>query len=230
MILLDTCYAGSARAGATARGKGIKEILAACGDGLPVTGVEHRSFTSLLTDELEDAAHENRVRGKILTVILLHGNMDDNDKLRAQPYYAMVSKNGYHSISLIPFPVPGQRRPRITSMYGTSAFKFSVLSEDGRPCKKPARITLSIDTSTSPKEDLIGFLKNERTLPPYVTRIKVEDIVNIENICEPDSSLTLLSRPLSMRGRGWDRESCLQCWHSDEKVEMTYHAERRSES
>ena len=228
MILLDTCYAGSARAGATARGKGTKEILAACGDGLPVTGVEHRSFTSLLTDELEDAAHENQLRGKILTVVLLHGDMNDNDKLRAQPYYAMVSKNGYHSISLIPFPVPGQRRQRITSTYGTSA--FSVLSEDGRPCRKPARIILSIETSTSPKEDLIGFLKNESTLPPYVTRIKIEDIVNIENIYEPDSSLTLLSHPLSMSGRGWDRESCLQCWHSNEKVEMTYHAEHRSKS
>lgn len=205
LVLLDTCHAGSARSGATATGKGAKEILAACGEGEPVTGVEHRSFTSILTDELADAARENQLRGKLLTVLRLHADMNDNDKLRTQPFYAMVNKNGCTSIPLVPFPVPEQRRPHITATY---------------------RIRLSIRTSASPDEGLIGFLRNDCILPPYVTGITIEDIIKNENGYQADSSLSLVSLPLSMWNRGWNRDSCSACWGSDEKVDMAHTADQ----
>jgi hypothetical protein len=199
LILLDTCYAGSARSGATATGMGTKEILAACADELPATGVEHRSFTSLLTDELDDAAHENQLRGKLLTVVRLHCDMNDNDRLRAQPFYAMVNKNGCHSIVLVPFPAPRQRRPRqyIAAMYG---------------------VRLSIQTSARPDGSLIGFLKGGRSPPPYVVGVTIEDIISNNNDYQPESSLALVSRPMSMWNRGWNRDSGLKCWSSKKKV------------
>jgi hypothetical protein len=196
LIILDCCYASCARFRAASTGRGTKEILAACANKLLTTGVEYRSFTSVLTEKLKAAAIENQLRGSSLSVVELHGYMHDDTKLQSQPIYARVNRNRYHTISLIPFPVYMQRQWRVASPLKTDA--LSVLSEDGRPCKKPTRVLLSIHTSKSPTEDLIGFLKNECMLPLYVTGMKIEDVVSIEGIYESESTLTLVSVPLSI--------------------------------
>jgi hypothetical protein len=196
LIILDCCYASCARFRAASTGRGTKEILAACANKLLTTGVEYRSFTSVLTEKLKAAAIENQLRGSSLSVVELHGYMHDDTKLQSQPIYARVNRNRYHTISLIPFPVSMQCQWRVASPPKTDT--LSVHSEDGRPCKKPTRVLLSIHTSKSPTEDLIGFLKNQCMLPLYVTGMKIEDVVSIEGMYESESTLTLVSVPLSI--------------------------------
>lgn len=206
LIILDCCYASCARFRAASTGRGTKEILAACANKLLTTGVEYRSFTSVLTEKLKAAAIENQLRGNSLSVVELHGYMHDDTKLQSQPIYARVNRNRYHTISLTPFPVSVQRQWRVALPLGTDA--LSVLSEDGRPCKTPTRVLLSIQTSKSPTEDLIGFLKNECMLPLYVTGMKIEDVVSIEGIYESESTLTLVSVPLSIWALLPDHPAC----------------------
>lgn len=196
LILLDCCYAASARFRATSTGKGTKEILAACSNKLPTTGVEYRSFTSVLTDEPKEAAIENQFRNSSLSVVELHGLMHDNRKLQYQPIYARVSRNRYHTISLIPFRDATQQHCEVVSPSGSTA---SDSSSPPLRIHTATRVLLSIHTSRSPTEDLICFLKNECMLPLYVTSMKIED-VRIEGIYESNSTLTLVSIPLS----AWD--------------------------
>jgi hypothetical protein len=197
LILLDCCYAASARFRAASTGKGTKEILAACSNKLPTTGVEYRSFTSVLTDELKEAAIENQLRGSSLSVVELHGFMHDNRKLQYQPIYARVSRNRYHTISLIPFRDATQLRCEVMTPDGSTS---SASSSPQLRINTATRVLLSIHTSRSPTEDLICFLKNECMLPLYVTGMKIEEVVRIEGIYESNSTLTLVSIPLPV----WD--------------------------
>jgi hypothetical protein len=155
--------------------------------------VEYRSFTSVLTDELRGAAVENQLRGDSLSVVELHSYMHDNRKLQYQPIYAQVNRNRHHTISLIPFPLPLQENARELSPFDSDA--WSVVSEGRVRCSNSTRVLLAIHTSRSPTEDLIGFLKNECMLPLYVNGMKV---VSIEGVYESESTLTLLSVPLSV--------------------------------
>jgi hypothetical protein len=196
LIFLDCCYAASARFRAASTGKGTKEILAACSNRLPTTGVEYRSFTSVLTDELKEAAIENQLRGSSLSVVELHGIMHDNRKLQYQPIYARVSRNRYHTISLIPFRDATRLHCEAMTPNGSTA----PASSPPLRINTPTRVLLSIHTSRSPTEDLICFLKNECMLPLYVMGMKIEEVVRMEGIYESNSTLTLVSVPLPV----WD--------------------------
>jgi hypothetical protein len=206
LILLDCCFAGSARFRATSTGGGTKEILAACSNKLPTTGVEHRSFTSVLTEELRGAAVENQLRGDSLSVVELHSYMHDNRKLQYQPIYARVNRNKHHTISLIPFPVSTQHDH--PSMSPSDLGSWSMISSGQRRSRDTTRVLLAIHTSRSPTQDLIGFLKNECMLPLYVTGMKIESVVEIEGIYESESTLTLLSVPLSIWNLLPDHAAC----------------------
>jgi hypothetical protein len=197
LILLDCCYAASTRFRAASTGKGAKEILAACSNKLPTTGVEYRSFTSVLMDELKEAAIENQLRGSSLSVVELHGFLHDNRTLQYQPIYARVSRNRYHTIFLIPFPDATQLHCEIMTPNELTGSASSSLQPR---INTATRVLLSIHTSRSPTEDLICFLKNECMLPLYVTGMKIEEVVRIEGIYESNSTLTLVSIPLPV----WD--------------------------
>jgi hypothetical protein len=130
-------------------------------------------------------------------VVELHSYMHDNKKLQTQPIYARVSRNRYHSISLIPFPVATQTNSEVAGPCGSNAS----LASFGRrlPNRQSTRVLLSIHTSRSPTdglEDLISFLKNQCMLPLYVVGMRIEEVVRIEGIYESNSTLTLVSVPL----------------------------------
>ena len=205
LILLDCCYAGSARFRAASTGRGTKEILAACSNRLPTTGVEYRSFTSVLIDELKGAAAENRLRGDSLSVVELHSYMHDNRKLQYQPIYAQVNRNRHHTISLIPFPLTTQGIARDLSCDSDTV---SMVPHGRLRSSNSTRVLLAIHTSRSPTEDLIGFLKNECMLPLYVTGMKIEDVVSIEGIYESESTLAMLSVPMSVWALLPDHAAC----------------------
>ena len=207
LILLDCCYAGCARFRAVSTGRGTKEILAACSNRLPTTGVEYRSFTSVLADELKSAAAENQLRGDSLSVVELHSYMHDNRKLQYQPIYAQVNRNRYHTISLIPFPSLPSNSAGGSSPHDLES--WSVVSDGrSRSSNNPTRVLLAIHTSRSPTKDLVCFLKNECMLPSYVTGMKIEEVINIESIYESESTLALISVPLSIWNLLPDHPAC----------------------
>ena len=173
LVILDCCFAASARYHTFATGRGTKEILAACADRLATTGVEYCSFTSVLTQKIKEASIENQKRGSPFSVVELHSELHDDKRLRSQPHYAKVNRNGYHSISLIPFPLSS--RCQLHDSSPSSIGSLSVLSDDPSIRDKPTRVLLSIHTSRSPTGDLVSFLKDECMLPLYVTGMKIEE-------------------------------------------------------
>jgi ankyrin repeat protein len=201
LILLDCCYAAKGAKDSGTILRGTNEIIAACSPESRTTGVERRSFTSVLTRQLEEFAHAFRKCGKKFTAVGLHSALFRfSRELQYGPFYVRLTNSEYSSIDLTPLP-------QTTVLVDDDSAIHMGLSPEGSPGsessslntkpKAVARVLVAIHLTKSPRGDLVGFLCGEGLIPSYVNAMEV---LGVEAVFESNSVLAIISMPLSV----WD--------------------------
>ncbi|KAL8949947.1 MAG: hypothetical protein Q9222_003979 [Ikaeria aurantiellina] len=226
LILLDCCAAGSSGGN---HGKGVTEVIAACGFESYAPGVGEHSFTTSLIAELKYLSR----RHSVLTTALLHNKVlarvkkswnprydstDNNTQERRRtPIHIHLSDNARHRcIELPPRLAPPTTTGRFEPLTGTS-------SESSAPST-----SISDDTDTQSLDNISPgssisevWLDPQFQLPKVVISIALQEDqrlavaewmewlmsipaltarANIEGVYKSDSTLILLSLPVAM----WD--------------------------
>ena len=201
LVLLDCCYAAKGGKDSGTILKGTNEIIAACSPESTTTGVERRSFTSVLVRQLEELAHAFRKMGKGFTAVGLHSALFRfNRELQYGPFYVRLTSSEYSSIDLTPLPntkVPGDDDSGIhmsLSTEGGNVLESSILNSTSTAI---ARVLVAVHLSRSPSGDLVGFLRGEGLIPEYVVGM---ELLKVEAVFESNSTLVILSVPIS----AWD--------------------------
>ena len=207
LILLDCCAAASSASDA---GKGVTELLAACGLETWAPGVGERSFTRSLIDELKDW-----IESPSLSTVKLHSKVParikywkprdsrtGNCEQRKTPIYICLANEGkYRSIKLHPLkpqeslaPDPAIPQSPISSPNSgdedmmTSAAESSRTSlsqeENGINCKGP-KVLISVALEEDQLLHTNEWLKWLESVPAFAKA------VHIEGIYKADSSLLL---------------------------------------
>ncbi len=202
LILLDCCFAAK---GGKDRGtvfNGINEVIAACSSDTETTGVERRSFTSVLTRHLDELAHRFLKTGKRITVVALHSDLFCfSRELQFSAFYVRLTNEEFSSIDLTPLPpetVVEQVPPGSVSL--------------ATPQSTPS-VIVAFHLSSSPRGDLVAFLLGEGLIPEYVTGVEVRDIVEegepvLEGIFVSNSTLVIMSIPMAVWNLMPEHVSC----------------------
>jgi ankyrin repeat protein len=201
LILLDCCYAAKGAKDSGTILKGTNEIIAACGPESTTTGVERRSFTSVLVRQLEEFAHAFRKEGKNFTAVGLHSALFRfNRELQYGPFYVRLTNAEYSSIDLTPLPNTKISRDNDSDVcmdLSTEAILSSESSSLSNTPETVVKVLVAIHLSRSPRGDLVRFLRGEGLIPDYVNGMEV---LTVEAVFESNSTLVILSMPISV----WD--------------------------
>ena len=201
LILLDCCYAAKGAKDSGTILKGTNEIIAACGPESMTTGVERRSFTSVLVRQLEEFAHAFRKEGKNFTAVGLHSALFRfSRELQYGPFYVRLTNAEYSSIDLTPLPNTKISWDNDSDVCMDLSTEGSVASQSTSLNNTPmtaAKVLVAIHLSRSPRGDLVGFLRGEGLIPDYVTGMEV---LTVEAVFKSNSTLVILSMPISV----WD--------------------------
>ncbi|KAI4128143.1 MAG: hypothetical protein LQ338_002880 [Usnochroma carphineum] len=226
LILLDCCAAASSAGGS---GKGITELIAACGFEAFAPGVGEHSFTRSLVEELR---YYGQRPGPISTAFL-HNKVLARAKKSWNPRYArdgtqerrrtpihihLADRSKQRCIELAPLPTPTIPAPSETSTNAPSSALSTSPSEDvdmSDP-NSPDQSPLS-EVSQDPQPNLPKVLisialeeeqsvrtENIRDWMAWVDWIRSvppgTGIVRVESVYKSDSTLLLLSLPVAV----WD--------------------------
>ena len=201
LILLDCCYAAKGAKDSGTILRGTNEIIAACSPESRTTGVERRSFTSVLMRQLEEFAHAFRKCGKKFTAVGLHSALFRfSRELQYGPFYVRLTNSEYSSIDLTPLPKATVSVDDDSAIHMGLSTEGSPGSESPSLNSKPkavARVLVAIHLTKSPRGDLVGFLRGEGLIPSYVNAMEV---VAVEAVFESNSVLVIISMPISV----WD--------------------------
>ncbi|KAI4101664.1 MAG: hypothetical protein LQ345_007406, partial [Seirophora villosa] len=221
LILLDCCAAGSSAGGS---GKGITQLIAACGFESVAPGVEH-SFTRALIEELK----YYELRGPVSTAFL-HDKIlarakfswnpryasDGTHERRRTPIHLDLSEQARHRcIELSPLPIPpsapsspslGDTLNAPSSAASTPASNTGELSPDSKFSQSSLSEVFPDPTFKSPKVLISIALAEEQNLRAEEWMIWLRSIpavassVHVEGVFESNSTLLLLSLPIAV----WD--------------------------
>jgi hypothetical protein len=192
LVLLDCCFAARGGKDRGTPSQTTNEIIAACSSETPTTGVERRSFTSAMTRELELLAHKYETHGTRFTAVSLHSALFRYDReLRYTPFYVRLTDHECMSIDLTPLPpIPGTDYP-VELMGSVPSTPQSIM----RLPECRTRVLLAINTTRTPRGDLVAFLRSEGIVPEYVSSMEV---VKVEAVYKSRSTLTLVSVPMEI--------------------------------
>jgi hypothetical protein len=201
LILLDCCYAAKGAKDSGTILRGTNEIIAACSPECRTTGVERRSFTSVLMRQLEEFAHAFRKCGTKFTAVGLHSALFRfSRELQYGPFYVRLTNSEYSSIDLTPLPKATVSVDDDSAIHMGLSTEGSPGSESSSLNSKPkavARVLVAIHLTKSPRGDLVGFLRGEGLIPSYVNAMEV---LSVEAVFESNSALAIISMPISV----WD--------------------------
>jgi hypothetical protein len=154
LILLDCCYAAKGAKDSGTILKGTNEIIAACSPESTTTGVERRSFTSVLVRQLEEFAHAFRKEGKNFTAVGLHSALFRfSRELQYGPFYVRLTNAEYSSIDLTPLPDTKILRDNDSDVSMDLSTEGRITSESSSPNNTPktvAKVLVAIHLSRSP--------------------------------------------------------------------------------
>jgi Ankyrin repeats (3 copies) len=202
LILLDCCYAAKGAKDSGTILRGTNEVIAACSPESRTTGVERRSFTSVLIRQLEEFAHAFRKCGQKFTAVGLHSALFRfSRELQYGPFYVRLTNSEYSSIDLTPLPtkatVSADGDSDIHMGLSTEGDAGSESSSLNSKPKAIAKVLVAIHLTKSPRGDLVGFLRGEGLIPSYVNAMEV---LAVEAVFESNSVLAIISMPISV----WD--------------------------
>ena len=201
LILLDCCYAAKGAKDSGTILRGTNEVIAACSPESRTTGVERRSFTSVLMRQLEEFAHAFRKCGQKFTAVGLHSALFRfSRELQYGPFYVRLTNSEYSSIDLTPLPkatVSADDDSGINMGLSTEGSPGSESSSLNCNPKAVARVLVAIHLTKSPRGDLVGFLRGEGLIPSYVNAMEV---LAVEAVFESNSVLAIISMPIGI----WD--------------------------
>ncbi|KAL8856804.1 MAG: hypothetical protein Q9178_006641 [Gyalolechia marmorata] len=177
LILLDCCAAASSGGSA---GKGVTEVIAACGFEAPAPGVGHHSFTSNLTDELKYLGRSKTsfttafLHNKVLARLKQSWNPryinDEHRERRRTPIYIHLAEGArQRSIELGPHLAPPQVPPNPQS--GPSE-ESSMPSTSSPNSEDVDMLGLGEVSQSSLSEDGRG---SEFALPQVLISVALED-------------------------------------------------------
>jgi hypothetical protein len=201
LILLDCCYAAKGAKDSGTILRGTNEVIAACSPESRTTGVERRSFTSVLIRQLEEFAHKFRKCGEKFTAVGLHSALFRfSRELQYGPFYVRLTNSEYSSIDLTPLPKATASADGDSGIHMELSTEGGPGSESSSPNSKPkavAKVLVAIHLTKSPRDDLVVFLRGEGLIPSYVNAMEV---LAVEAVFESNSVLAIISMPISV----WD--------------------------
>ena len=216
LILLDCCAAASSAADA---GKGVTELLAACGFETWAPGVGEHSFTRSLIDELKDW-----IESPSLSIVKLHSEVlarikywkprysrTGNRERRKTPIYICLANEGkQRSIQLHPLkpqeslsPDPAFPPSPMSSLNSSSedlvmsaaeSSRTSLSQEENRIDYKGPKVLISVALEEDQLLQTNEWLEWLESVPAFAKA------VHVEGIYKADSSLLLLVLPVEV----WD--------------------------
>ncbi|KAL9008736.1 MAG: hypothetical protein Q9173_006169 [Seirophora scorigena] len=222
LILLDCCAAGSSAGGS---GKGITQLIAACGFESFAPGVGKHSFTRALIEELKyynlrgpvsTAFLHNKILARVMKAWNPRYASDGTQERRRTPIYVDLSGQARpRCIELSPLPIPpsAPSSPSLedpsnapSSAASTPECKTGESSIDSKSHLSPLSEVFPDPTFKSPKVLVSIALAEAQT---YRTEDWIDwltstpaaaSIVHVEGISESNSTLVLLALPVAI----WD--------------------------
>ena len=198
-IFLDCCYAASADRRSV---DGTIEILAACGRETKTAGISNWSFTSRLTEVLQDS------REKPLTVAMLHAKLvnyraaEGSKKLLSTPVHSIMSGKDKASIRLSSMALfgelPGSSSPpalTVSDLSQQSSLSSSPGSLGSHPSSTRILVAVCLKDRVQDVNEWLEWLTTH--MPTDVTNLK---LITPECLWESHSTLGLISMPVAV----WD--------------------------
>ncbi|KAI4086917.1 MAG: hypothetical protein LQ344_007182 [Seirophora lacunosa] len=222
LILLDCCAAGSSAGGS---GKGINQMIAACGFESFTPGVGEHSFTRALIEELKyyelrgpvtTAFLHNKILARIMKAWNPRYASDGTHERRRSPLYIDHSAQASpRCIELSPLPIPpsAPSSPPLedplnapSSAASTPECNTGELSTDSKSSQSSLSEVFPDPTFKSPKV-LVSIalaeeqnLRTEEWIDWLMSIPAVASSVHVEGVFESNSTLLLLSLPIAV----WD--------------------------
>lgn len=194
-IFLDCCYAASADRRSV---DGTIEVLAACCRETTTIEISDWSFTSRLTEVLQDS------RERPLTVAMLHAKLanyrgaEGSKKLLKTPVHSIMSGKDKASIRLYPI-TPGSTLPPALSdsdlSQQSSLSSSTGLFENNSPSSTRVLVVVSLKDRVQDVGDWLEWLTTH--MPTDVTNLR---LIQPEGLWEAHSTLGLISMPVAV----WD--------------------------